>query len=135
MRWKWLLAPVGYAALTFLWMLESWWWHQPTQSGSLNFSLDGDALKWMARESPYQGMVVLIVTALLFSILPRIHLRHAACVSLASVVAVNVAYFVAVFVRRPIATNGEQLVAIVVTYAVVLLVSRALIGRSEVNVA
>jgi hypothetical protein len=128
-RWKWLIVPIGYAALNFFWFLASWWWVQPAESGSLSFSLDVAALKLMAREATYQGGVVLVVTCLLLAALPRIHLGHAVLVSLASVVATYGVFFAAAYLRRPITTNGGQLMSIVSICGVVLLISGVFIRR------
>jgi hypothetical protein len=81
-RWNWLLAPVGYATLAFLFFLGEWWWQQPTESGSLNFSLDTRALRLIFKEALYQGVIVLVITSISLSMLPRIQLRHAVYVSL-----------------------------------------------------
>jgi hypothetical protein len=134
-RWNWLLAPVGYATLAFLFFLGEWWWQQPTESGSLNFSLDARALRLIFKEALYQGVIVLVITSISLSMLPRIQLRHAVYVSLASLVAMYVVGFAAAWMRTPITTNGGQLMAIVATYAVVLLISAVIIRRSKVHVA
>jgi hypothetical protein len=130
-RWRWLIVPVGYAALIFFWFLASWWWVQPAESGTLSFSLDAGTLKSMTREATYQGALVLVVTCLLLPALPRIHLRHAVLVSLASVVATYVVFFAAAYLRRPITTNGGQLMGIVSICGVVLLISGVLIRRRK----
>lgn len=124
------MVPVGHAAIIFLWFLASWWWLQPAESGELNFSLDPEALKSMAKEATYQCGLVLVVTCLLLGALPRIHVRHAIYVSLASVVATFLVMLVAATAHRPITTNGGQLMTIVLTSAAVLLLSGAVIRRS-----
>ena len=134
LRWKWLLVPLGHTAFTFLWLLGRWWWVQPAESGSLNFSIDARALRWIAREAFYQGGVVLVVTCLSLAILPRIHLRHAVYFSLASVFGSCAVELAATYVHRPITTNGEQLMSIVFAYALVLLIGAAFIRRSDINV-
>ena len=134
-RWKWLMVPGGHAALTFFWLLASWWWVQPAEAGALNFSLDPAALKWIAKEAIYQCGIILPVTCLLLAALPRIHLRHAVYISVASAVAAYVVHSAAAYLRRPITTNGEHLMDIVLTYALVLLISGVLIRRSDAKVA
>jgi hypothetical protein len=129
LRW-WFVIPVGYAALTFLWMLGRWWWWQPAESGSLSFSLNAGALRFIGKEALYQGGVVLVVTTFSIALLPRIHLGRAFYVSLVSVVAATVASFALIYVRRTI-TNGEQLLCIVLTYVGVLWITGVSIRRSE----
>jgi hypothetical protein len=80
-RWNWLLAPVGYATLIFLFFLGEWWWQLPTESGSLNFSLDPGALWLIFNEAQSQGVIVLVI-------------------SLASVVAMYVVGFTAALMRN-----------------------------------
>lgn len=128
-RW-WLLVPVVYSALTFLWMLAWWWLRQPAKSGSLNFSLDPGALRFIAREALYQGGVVVVVTGFSITLLPRIHWRHAIYVSLASMLAATAANLAVVHIRGQI-TNGEHLLGMILTYVVVLLITREFISGSQ----
>jgi hypothetical protein len=125
------MVPGGHAALTFFWLLASWWWVQPAEAGALNFSLDPAALKWIAKEAMYQCGVILVVTCLLLAALPRIHLRHAVYISLASAVAAYVVHSAAAYVSRPITTNGEHLMDIVLTFVVVLLIGGVVIRQSD----
>ncbi|HKS57570.1 MAG TPA: hypothetical protein VJS12_19895 [Steroidobacteraceae bacterium] len=129
-RWKWLVVPLGHAALIFLWLFASRWWFQPAESGTLSFSIDPEALMGMAKEASYQCGLVLVVTCLLLGALPRIHWRHALYASLALVIATCVVFLGAAYARRPITTNGEHLMTIVLTSAAVLLMSGVLIRRS-----
>jgi len=118
-RWRWLFVPLGHAALMFT-LLIVWWRPVPRPS-------EVDAIKWAASEALFQGGVLLLLTILLLWVVPRIRLRHAMYVSVASAVSRSFVDLAAVYLSGPSTNNGERLDRTIVTYCVVLLLSSVII--------
>jgi hypothetical protein len=124
-RWRWLVVPLGHAALTFT-LLVIWWRPVPRPS-------EVDAIKWAAGEALFQGGVLFLLTILVLWALPRIFLRHAIYVAVASAVSRGIVDLAALYLTGPSTNNGERLDRTIATYCVVLLLSSVIIrlaGRS-----
>jgi hypothetical protein len=118
-RWRWLFVPLGHAALMFT-VLILWWRPVPRPSGA-------EAIRWAASEALFQGGVLLLLTILLLWAVPRICLRYAMYISVASAVSRSFVDFAAAYLSGPTTNNGERLDRTVVTYFVVLLLSSVII--------
>ena len=126
-RWRWLFVPLGHAALMFT-LLILWWRPVPRPSGT-------DAIKWAAGEALFQGGVLLLLTILLLWAVPRIRLRHAMYISVASAESRSLVDLAAAYLSGPTTNNGERLDRTIVTYFVVLVLSSVIIRMAARGVA
>src|SRR5688572_27187044 len=76
-RWRWLYVPFGHTVCTFI--LMTMWALLAT-----NFLLQADEILWNIKEAVFQGAVILVITTLILWAVPRILVRHAVYVALAS---------------------------------------------------
>lgn len=118
-RWRWLYVPFGHALLMFI-VMSTWWRLAPPAT-------QADSIIWAAKESLFQGGVLLVFTALLLWALPRILVRHAVYIALASTACRNLVDLVAIQIYGPTTNNGERLDRTVASCVVVLLVSSLII--------
>jgi hypothetical protein len=134
-RWKWLFVPFGHATLTFFFMVA---WSRlaprPAEAPPAYWALDAFTAWWMVKDALFQGGILLGIAVVLLWALPRIHLRQAAYVALASAAATFMVDLADAYLRGTI-TNGEYLDRTVVTCALVLLLSGVIIRRSRSSVA
>jgi hypothetical protein len=126
-RWRWLFVPLGHAALTFI-VLVVWWRPVPRPS-------EVDAIGWAAREALFQGGVLLLLTILLLWVVPRIFVRHAVYVAVASTLSRSFVDLAAFYLSGPRTNNGERLDRTIATYCVVLLLSSVIIRMAGRSVA
>jgi hypothetical protein len=118
-RWRWLFVPLVHAALTFI-ILVVWWRPVPRPSNV-------EAIRWAASEALFQGGILLLLTILLLWAAPRILLRHAIYVAVASAVSRSLVDLAAIYLSGPRTNNGERLDRTIATFCVVLVLSIVII--------
>lgn len=126
-RWRWLFVPIGHAALTFA-LLVIWWRPVPQPS-------EEDAIVWAAKEALFQGGVLLLLTILVLWALPRILVRHAIYVAVASAVSRSLVDLAGLYLSGPRTNNGERLDRTIATYCVMLLLGSVIIRIARRRVA
>ena len=126
-RWRWLIVPVGHKVLTFI--LPIMWWRPVPLPSQV------DTIKWAATEALFQGAVLLLLTGLLLWAVPRILVRHAVYVAVASAASRSLVDLAAIYISGPTTTNGVRLDRTIVTYGLVFLLSGVVIRMTKRNVA
>lgn len=104
-------------------------WALPYEGFSASRLFDVEAARAIFAEALFQGGVQLLMTVAVLWALPRILVRHAVYIAVASVIFRFVVSSVEAQLLGPMQTNGEHLQSVAATYVVVLVVCSIIVRR------